>query len=298
MPSTAARCRAGPRPPRAHRCRSRTQAPRSGRSARASSAGTARRSSRSRTCAAIRTTSSNPGSIPPIIAVTPAAGASSSAANALACTSRESVALAPERGERLHRDRPVMPAAQMAELVREREPLTHRRVRPVDPQHDALAIPPTAAGNPLRQRRDDDRQTEFALDRVSTQSSGAADRAQAPPASRARAWRRCWCPCRPRNQLCTMQDRCHGQSLSWRWAPATSDASRCRPLSIHWRRSRPETLQKAAPSHPPEPISGTGFRPAPAVDCPVRGRWWDPASDATLLQTTYRPGTLPPGGHG
>ncbi len=40
--------------------------------------------------AAIRTTSSSVGS-PSIIARTPAAGARSSAANALACTSRESV---------------------------------------------------------------------------------------------------------------------------------------------------------------------------------------------------------------
>ena len=106
--------------------------------------------------------------------------------------------LAPERRERLHRDRAVMPAAQVTELVGEREALTHRRVRAVDPQHDALAVAPAAAGDSRRQRRDHDRHAQARTRPASARTRAAPrDRARAPRESGGRAWRRRWCPCSP-----------------------------------------------------------------------------------------------------
>ena len=73
--------------------------------------------------------------------------------------------VAGERLVRVDRDCARVTAADVAELVREREALAHDGLRAVDPQHDALAVAPAAAGDALVQRGDDHRQPEIALDR-------------------------------------------------------------------------------------------------------------------------------------
>ena len=66
--------------------------------------------------------------------------------------------------EGVHLDARVVAAAQMPELVGEREALADRRVRAVDPQHDPRAVVPAASGDGLGQSGDDDGQLELLFD--------------------------------------------------------------------------------------------------------------------------------------
>ena len=71
---------------------------------------------------------------------------------------------AADRRERVDLERPVVPAPDMAELVREREPLTRQPLRPVDPQHGGVAVAIARAGDVGGQPRHDDGEAGPLLD--------------------------------------------------------------------------------------------------------------------------------------
>jgi hypothetical protein len=73
--------------------------------------------------------------------------------------------LASEGLERVHRDPQVVRATDVAQLVRQREPLPHGRLGTVDPENRALTLPPAAAGDPVGQRGDHYGKSKVALNR-------------------------------------------------------------------------------------------------------------------------------------
>ena len=97
-------------------------------------------------------------------------------------------AAAAERLVRVDGDPGVVAAADVADLVREREAHAHRRVRAVDPEHRAVAVAPAAPGDLVGERRDGNREARAAPRRASaaTRAGSSAARPSSVRSSRAR----------------------------------------------------------------------------------------------------------------